>query len=99
MRQILFRGKKIDNGEWTFCPKCGAVLSPSTKECPYCTPYKVTCGTIGEPPVKTVPFSNDITSQAQVLHTPPTPPDNITVTAGSCGLTNIQAQVNTRVNK
>lgn len=61
------------------CPKCGAVLSPSTKECPYCTPYKVTCGTIGEPPVKTVPLSNDITSQAQV-YSPQTLRDNITVT-------------------
>lgn len=79
------------------CPKCGAVLSPSTQECPYCTPYKVTCGTIGEPPIKTVPFSNDITSQAQE-YSPQTLRDSITVT-GSCDLTNIQAQVNTRVNK
>lgn len=47
------------------CPKCGAVLSPSTTECPHCTPYKVICGTIGEPPVKTVPLT-DVTSQAQV---------------------------------
>ena len=64
---------------WWICPKCGAVLSPSTKECPYCTPYKVTCGPIGEPPIKTVPFSNDITSQAQV-YSPQTLRDNITVT-------------------
>lgn len=28
------------------CPKCGAVLSPSIQECPYCTPHKSTCGTI-----------------------------------------------------
>ena len=47
------------------CPKCGAVLSPSTKECPHCTPYKVICGTIGEPPVKTVPLT-DVTTQPQV---------------------------------
>lgn len=80
------------------CPKCGAVLSPSTQECPYCTPHKLTCGTIGEPPIKSVPLT-DVTTQPQVLHTQPTPPDNITVTAGSCDLTNIQAQVNTRVNK
>lgn len=55
----------VTNYGW-ICPKCGAVLSPSTQECPYCTPHKLTCGTIGEPPIKTVPFSNDITSQAQV---------------------------------
>lgn len=64
------------------CPKCGAVLSPSTKECPHCTPYKVICGTIGEPPVKTVPLGNNITSQAQV-YSPQTLRDSITVT-GSC---------------
>lgn len=39
------------------CPKCGAVLSPSTQECPYCTPYKVTCGQNSGSPIKTVPFS------------------------------------------
>lgn len=43
------------------CPKCGAVLSPSTQECPYCTPHKSTCGTI----LKTVP-TTDVTSQPQV---------------------------------
>lgn len=74
----------VTNYGW-ICPKCGAVLSPSIQECPYCTPYKVTCGTIGEPPVKTVPFSNDITSQAQV-YSPQTLRDNITVT-GSCDST------------
>ena len=68
----------VTNYGW-ICPKFGAVLSPSTKECPYCTPYKVTCGPIGEPPIKTVPFSNDITSQAQV-YSPQTLRDNITVT-------------------
>ena len=67
------------------CPKCGAVLSPSTQECPYCTPYKVTCGPSNGSPVKTVPFSNDITSQAQV-YSPQTLRDNITVT-GSCDST------------
>lgn len=74
----------VTNYGW-ICPKCGAVLSPSTKECPYCTPYKVTCGTNNEPPIKTVPFSNDITSQAQV-YSPQTLRDNITVT-GSCDST------------
>ena len=58
------------------CPKCGAVLSPSIQECPYCTPYKVTCGPN---------TSNDITSQAQV-YSPQTLRDNITVT-GSCDST------------
>lgn len=67
------------------CPKCGAVLSPSTKECPYCTPYKVTCGPSSGSSVKTVPFSNDITSQPQV-YSPQTLRDNITVT-GSCDST------------
>lgn len=47
------------------CPKCGAVLSPSIQECPYCTPYKVTCGTINEFPIKPVP-TTDVTSQPQV---------------------------------
>ena len=74
----------ITNYGW-ICPKCGAVLSPSTKECPYCTPYKVTCGPNNEPPVKTVPFSNDITSQT-LVYSPQTLRDNITVT-GSCDST------------
>ena len=47
------------------CPKCGAVLSPSTKECPYCTPYKVTCGPNNGSPIKTVPLT-DVTTQPQV---------------------------------
>ena len=47
------------------CPKCGAVLSPSTQECPYCTPHKVTCGTINEFSIKAVP-TTDVTSQPQV---------------------------------
>lgn len=69
----------VTNYGW-ICPKCGAVLSPSTKECPYCTPYKVTCGANNEPPIKTVPFSNDITSQAQV-YSPQNLMENITVTS------------------
>ena len=47
------------------CPKCGAVLSPSTNECPYCTPHKMTCGTINEFPIKAVP-TTDVTTQPQV---------------------------------
>lgn len=61
----------VTNYGW-ICPKCGAVLSPSTQECPYCTPYKVTCGPN---------TSNDITSQAQA-YSPQTLRDNITVTSG-----------------
>ena len=60
------------------CPKCGAVLSPSTNECPYCTPHKMTCGTINEFPIKAVP-TTDVTSQAQV-YSPQNLVDNITVT-------------------
>lgn len=74
----------VTNYGW-ICPKCGAVLSPSIQECPYCTPYKVTCGPSGGSSVKTVPFSNDITSQPQV-YSPQTLRDNITVT-GSCDST------------
>lgn len=73
----------VTNYGW-ICPKCGAVLSPSTQECPHCTPYKVICGTIGEPPVKTVPLT-DVTTQPQV-YSPQTLRDNITVT-GSCDST------------
>ena len=47
------------------CPKCGAVLSPSTQECPYCTPYKVTCELNNGSPIKTVPLT-DVTTQPQV---------------------------------
>ena len=54
----------VTNYGW-ICPKCGAVLSPSTQECPYCTPYKMTCGTINEFPIKPVP-TTDVTSQPQV---------------------------------
>lgn len=75
----------VTNYGW-ICPKCGAVLSPSTNECPYCTPHKLTCGTIGEPPIKTVPFSNDITSEASVYTPPQNLMDNITVT-GNCDST------------
>lgn len=47
------------------CPKCGAVLSPSTQECPYCTPHKSTCGPNNGSPIKTVPLT-DVTTQPQV---------------------------------
>ena len=73
----------VTNYGW-ICPKCGAVLSPSTQECPYCTPHKLTCGTINEFPIKAVP-TTDVTSQAQV-YSPQTLRDNITVT-GSCDST------------
>ena len=64
-REPLFQSNhSVTNYGW-ICPKCGAVLSPSTQECPYCTPYKVTCGTINEFPIKPVPTTN-VTSQAQV---------------------------------
>ena len=66
------------------CPKCGAVLSPSTQECPYCTPHKLTCGTINEFPIKAVP-TTDVTTQPQV-YSPQTLRDNITLT-GSCDST------------
>lgn len=66
------------------CPKCGAVLSPSTQECPYCTPHKVTCGPNNGSPIKTVPLT-DVTTQPQV-YSPQTLRDSITVT-GSCDST------------
>ena len=68
----------VTNYGW-ICPKCGAVLSPSIQECPYCTPHKVTCGTINELPIKSVP-TTDVTSQPQV-YSPQTLRDNITVTS------------------
>ena len=78
-REPLFQSNhSVTNYGW-ICPKCGAVLSPLTNECPHCAPYKVICGTNNEPPIKTVPFSNDITSQAQV-YSPQILRDNITVT-------------------
>lgn len=54
----------VTNYGW-ICPKCGAVLSPSIQECPYCTPYKVTCGPNNGSPIKTVPLT-DVTTQPQV---------------------------------
>lgn len=85
----------VTNYGW-ICPKCGAVLSPSINECPYCTPHKSTCGTIGGPPIKTVPLGNNITSQGQV-YTPRPSSDKITV-IGNCDLTS-QPQVETKVSK
>lgn len=73
----------VTNYGW-ICPKCGAVLSPSIQECPYCTPHKLTCGTINEFPIKAVP-TTDVTSQAHV-YSPQNLVDNITVT-GSCDST------------
>lgn len=84
-REPLFQpNDKVTNYGW-ICPKCGAVLSPSTNECPYCTPHKLTCGPSNESTIKTVPLSNDITSQAQV-YSPQHLMENITVT-GSCDST------------
>lgn len=54
----------VTNYGW-ICTKCGAVLSPLTNECPYCTPYKVTCGPNNGSPIKTVPLT-DVTTQPQV---------------------------------
>lgn len=68
------------------CPKCGAVLSPSTQECPYCTPHKLTCGTINEFPIKAVP-TTDVTSQAQV-YSPQNLMENITVTSNGDSTSN-----------
>lgn len=73
----------VTNYGW-ICPKCGAVLSPSIQECPYCTPYKVTCGTNNGSPIKSVPLT-DVTTQPQV-YSPQTLRDSITVT-GSCDST------------
>lgn len=73
----------VTNYGW-ICPKCGAVLSPSIQECPYCTPYKVTCGPNNGSPIKSVPLT-DVTTQPQV-YSPQTLRDNITVT-GSCDST------------
>lgn len=73
----------VTNYGW-ICPKCGAVLSPSTQECPYCTPYKVTCGPNNGSPIKSVPLT-DVTTQPQV-YSPQTLRDSITVT-GSCDST------------
>ena len=73
----------VTNYGW-ICPKCGAVLSPSIQECPYCTPYKVTCGPDSVSSIKSVPLT-DVTSQPQV-YSPQTLRDNITVT-GSCDST------------
>ena len=68
------------------CPKCGAVLSPSTQECPYCTPHKLTCGIINEFPIKAVP-TTDVTSQAQV-YSPQNLMENITVTSNGDSTSN-----------
>lgn len=67
----------VTNYGW-ICPKCGAVLSPSIQECPYCTPYKVTCGPDSVSSIKSAP-TTDVTSQPQV-YSPQTLRDNITVT-------------------
>ena len=70
----------VTNYGW-ICPKCGAVLSPSTKECPYCTPYKVTCGPVSGFPIKSV-LTSDVPSQAQV-YSPQKLMESITLTSNS----------------
>ena len=75
----------VTNYGW-ICPKCGAVLSPSIQECPYCTSHKVTCGTINEFPIKAVP-TTDVTSQAQV-YSPQNLMENITVTSNGDSTSN-----------
>lgn len=54
------------------CPKCGAVLSPSTTECPHCTPYKTTCG-----PTSGFPIQAELTNSVDGISVG----DNIDVTA------------------
>lgn len=59
------------------CPKCGAVLSPSTTECPHCTPHKTTCGQTSGFPIQaestntvdgiSVGDNTDVTATAQTL--------------------------------
>lgn len=59
------------------CPKCGAVLSPSTTECPHCTPHKTTCGPTSGFPIQpestntvdgiSVGDNTDVTATAQTL--------------------------------
>lgn len=64
-REPLFQpDNAVTNYGW-ICPKCGAVLSPSIQECPYCTPHKVTCGPNNGSPIKSVPLT-DVTTQPQV---------------------------------
>ena len=64
-REPIFQpNDKVTNYGW-ICPKCGAVLSPSIQECPYCTPHKVTCGPNNGSPIKLVPLT-DVTTQPQV---------------------------------
>ncbi len=81
----------VTNYGW-ICPKCGAVLSPSTKECPYCTPHKVTCGTISDPTTAQTLKSSSLTLKSSSL----TSPDKITVTGNNI---TSQPQAETKVSK
>lgn len=85
-REPLFQpDNAVTNYGW-ICPKCGAVLSPSTQECPYCTPHnKLTCGTISG-----ISTAQTLKSSAQ------TSPNNITVTGNSV---TSQPQTETMVSK
>ena len=85
-RAPLFQPSYSTTNYGWICPKCGAVLSPSTTECPYCTPHnKSTCGTI-----------SGITTGQTLKSSAQTSPDKITVTGNNI---TSQVQIETMVSK